>query len=60
MVEQGTGIRSPLIQRGQGEVVLGLEVVEEAALGDASRGADVRDARRGLALGAHDLDRGVE
>src|SRR5262245_3949744 len=50
----------PMLYVGDAEVLLGLEVVEEGALGDIARRAQVIHRRRRIALGANDLQRHVE
>ena len=58
--EQRAGHRVPVRHRAQRQVVLGLEVVEEAALGDAGGGADVVHRGGVVALAADGLQRGAE
>ena len=53
-------ISPPIGGRGQREIVLAFEVMEEAALGDARRVANVVNRRGGVALGADRIERGVE
>src|SRR5712675_311090 len=47
-------------RRLERELLLALEVMEEAALGQAGRAADVVDSSRRIALGADDLYRRIE
>ena len=46
--------------RGDGEVVFALEVMEEAALGEAGSATDVIDGRVGIAPGPDDVESGVQ
>jgi hypothetical protein len=45
---------------GQRQVFLAVEVMKEAAFGEAGGGADVVDARRSVAFGANDAYRRVD
>ncbi len=58
--EQRAGAVVPVLRRGQRQVFLALEVVEEAALGQAGGGAQVVDRGRAVALAADRRQRGVE
>ena len=49
-----------MLGRGEREVFLAVEVVEEAALGESGGFADVFDAGGGVALGADHVESGVE
>src|SRR3984885_1281282 len=49
-----------MLYRGQGEVIFGLEVMEEAALGHACFGAHILDARCIVSLGPDNFDRRVQ
>src|SRR5262245_31957194 len=49
-----------MLDGGDAQVLLGLEVVEEGALGDIARRAQVIHRRRRIALSANDLQRRVE
>jgi hypothetical protein len=44
----------------EGEVVLGLEMMEEATFGDPGFVADVIDRSRGIPLGTDDTECGIE
>lgn len=50
----------PALDGGEGEGLLGFEVVEEGALGEACGAAEVVDGSAGVALFAKDAESGVE
>src|ERR1051326_4791094 len=58
--EQFARARFPVLNRGEGEFILALEVVEEAAFSDAGFGAHVLDARCVVSLDPDNLDRRVD
>ena len=58
--EQTVGHRGEMRGRGEREFVLALEVMEEAALGQAGGVADVVDRRRSVSLAADHPQGGVE
>src|SRR5437763_1376731 len=60
MTWRGAGEARPVRGGGDGQIVLALEVMEEAALGDARLAADVVDRAPRIALRADHVQRGVE
>ena len=58
--EEAFGHGAPVGDGGEGEVVFGFEVVEEAALGDSGFAADVVNGSGGVAFGANDMEGSVE
>lgn len=54
------GDRIPVLDGAEGKVHFFIEMVEEAASGDASRGTNVVDRSRGVALDTYDPQCGVE
>src|ERR1039457_1104177 len=58
--EESSGALFPVVDGGESEIILGLEVVEEAALGDAGFAADVVDGGGGVAFGANDVEGSME
>jgi hypothetical protein len=48
------------VDGSESEIILGLEVVEEAALSDAGFAADVVNGSGGVAFGANDMEGSIE
>ena len=57
LVEAALRPHAPEFGRGERQVVLAVEMMEEAALGHPGGGTDIVDPRRIVALGPHDIDR---
>src|SRR5271163_4258410 len=51
---------NPIVGRGQRQLVLAVEVVEEASFGQTSRLADVLNPRGRISLNADHLDRSLQ
>jgi len=58
--EEALGHGFPMRNCGEGEVILALEVVKEAALGDAGLKADIVDGGRSIPFGTDGLESCVE
>ena len=52
--KQGAGHFRPMVGRGNAQLFLAVEMVEETALGDARLGTDIVDPGRAIALGPYD------
>jgi hypothetical protein len=58
--EESSGALFPVVDGSESEIILGLEVVEEAALSDAGFAADVVNGSGGVAFGANDMEGSIE
>ena len=58
--EDAIGKGGKVLRSGKRQVFFAREVMEETALGESGSLADVLNARGGIALGANDIEGGIE